>query len=219
MMRSKGLGLMVMGILMILFVSFGVSWAAPPTRLYVVVGQDGSLYKMTCDGGVCSSWQAITGYFASDPSVIWDPALGRYVLLGIGLDGSIWSSTFNVMGVFQNDWVQLPGATSFQVGSSGGPNVIAWARINADGTVASCLNCNASGTSLLLTGRYQVDFTLGDITGVPRSATIDDLGADVSDGIISVADRFGVASAVFVHTTNNAGVDTNLPFTLVLYNY
>jgi hypothetical protein len=218
-MRLKGLGLIVIGVLMILFVSFGVSWAAPPTRLYVVVGQDHSLYKMTCDGAVCSSWGAITGYFASDPTLIWDPALGRYVLLGVGLDGSIWTSTFNVMGVFQNDWVKLPGATSFQVASSGGPNVIAWARINADGTVATCLNCNPAGAIHFNPGRYQVDFALGSIVGVPRSATIDDLSTGVADGIISVADRSGVTSAVFVHTTDNAGTDTDLPFTLVLYNY
>jgi hypothetical protein len=218
-MRSKGLGLIVVGVLMILFVSFGVSWAAPPTRLYVVVGQDHSLYKMTCDGAVCSSWGAITGYFASDPTVIWDPALGRYVLLGVGLDGSIWTSTFNVMGVFQNDWVKLPGATSFQVASSGGPNVIAWARINADGTVASCLNCNAAGTSRIITGAYQVDFTMASIVGVPRSATIDDLATGTEMGQIGVADRSGTSTAVYVETANSAGVAEDHSFVLVLYNY
>ncbi len=218
-MRSKGLGLMVIGVLMILFVSFGVSRAQVPTQLIVVTGMDGSLYKMTCEGSSCSGWSPITGRFAAQPTLIWDPALGKYILLGVGLDTAIWKSTFDILGKHNNDWVQLPGGTFYPVAAAGGPTVFGWARIRADGTVASCFFCNPAGTTRIGTGIYQVDFW-GSIVGVPRSATIDDLSTGTELGEIGVADRFGVPTAVWVNTNNGAtGVAEDHSFVLVLYNY
>jgi hypothetical protein len=117
------------------------------------------------------------------------------------------------------------GACQLQL-SSGAPSGLAgegfvkgWARINADGTVASCYKCNAANTFGLGAGQYQVDFSpvASSIVGRPRTATLDTLGLGAVVGQIGVADRFQVPSAIFVQTTDTFGNVKNQPFTLVLY--
>jgi hypothetical protein len=96
-----------------------------------------------------------------------------------------------------------------------------WARINADGTIASCYNCNTDvlETRRLSPGSYEVDFTaLGDdISGRPRVATLDALVAGNVSGMIALADRSGDPSSVFVQTKDTAGTNTDTPFVLVIY--
>jgi hypothetical protein len=98
--------------------------------------------------------------------------------------------------------------------------VKAWAQINADGTVAACWRCDLIETTRLGTGRYEVDFTpLGpDITGRPRSATIDDLvEGNEPPSFIDLADRIGDASSVFVQTADVDGTDADRAFILLIY--
>jgi hypothetical protein len=96
-----------------------------------------------------------------------------------------------------------------------------WARINADGTIASCYNCNTDVLETRRTslGNYEVDFTtLGvDITGRPRVATLDTLGGGSTTGSISMADRSGDPSSVFVRTVDMTGANADLAFVLVVY--
>lgn len=221
-MRSRKWGAIALGILIVLFVSFDVGEADVPTQLIVVTGLDNSLWKMTCNSTisvmVCTGWSKITGAFAAQPTLIWDPALGRYFLYGVGLDGGIWRSTFDILGNHDNNWYKLSGATHYPVAATAGPTVIGWARINADGTIASCLNCTATYRGY--PGFYEVDFApLGDIRGVPRSATLDELGDGYEYGMISVGDVDGYNSRVSVLTLGSDGSTQYQSFVIVLYNY
>jgi hypothetical protein len=156
-MRSKGLGLIVIGVLIMVFVSFGVSGAQVPTQLIVATAVDYTLWKMTCNGLSCSSWSKISGYFADQPTVAWDPALGRYVLFGVGLDHGIWRSTFDIMGNHNNDWVKLPGYASVPVAAAGGSGVSAHGSIQSDGTIVTGSGFTVNRTSA---GMYYINFTV-----------------------------------------------------------
>jgi hypothetical protein len=100
--------------------------------------------------------------------------------------------------------------------------VKAWARINADGTIAACWRCNTDPAETRLVpglgaGAYEVDFTplATDITGRPRSATIEDAASFAH--MVGVANRAGDASSVFVNTRNNANAAANIGFVLLVY--
>ena len=100
--------------------------------------------------------------------------------------------------------------------------VKAWAQINADGTIRACWRCNTDTdeTSKIATGQYHVDFTplATDITGRPRSATIDNLtGNQATPGTIDLADLFSDTSTVFVRTAGSNGADSDRPFVLIIY--
>ena len=100
--------------------------------------------------------------------------------------------------------------------------VKAWAQINADGTIAACWRCNTdpAETGQTSLGDYEVDFTplATDISGRPRSATIDNLGTgSAASGTIELADRSGDPSSVFVSTEDAAGAEADRPFVLIIY--
>jgi hypothetical protein len=120
-MRKRNLGLSI--VLSLVFVATLAlpCWAiAPSTQLHIVRASDGSLWKMTCIGLTCSGFTSFPGNFASQPSVTWDESIKRYVLIGIAVGGSIWRSTFDAYGTFQDDWVTIPGNASSPVGSASG---------------------------------------------------------------------------------------------------
>jgi hypothetical protein len=117
-MRKRYLGLSI--VLSLVFVATLAlpCWAL--TQLHIGRASDGSLWKMTCTGLTCSGFTSFPGNFASQPSVIWDEDIKRYVLIGVAGNGSIWRSTFDVAGNFQNDWVTIPGALASPLGSASG---------------------------------------------------------------------------------------------------
>jgi hypothetical protein len=120
-----------------------------------------------------------------------------------------------------NDTIKLNKMDESVAGLNGNGMVKAWARINADGTIASCWRCNTdtNETRNVSAGAYEVDFTplSTDISGRPRSAVLDMLSAGSTTGMISVADRGGDVSSVFVYTLDTDGTPTNRPFTLIIY--
>jgi hypothetical protein len=128
---------------------------------------------------------------------------------GAGVQGvQLRATTGNVINRFSNEEDQSNGL------------VKAWAQINADGTIAACWRCNPTETGRFFDGRYEVDFTPldTDITGRPRSATIDDLGGGAENpGSITLADRQDDASSVFVNTTDPDGSDSDRSFILIIY--
>ncbi|MFV2073884.1 MAG: hypothetical protein ACC742_14700 [Thermoanaerobaculales bacterium] len=98
--------------------------------------------------------------------------------------------------------------------------VKAWARINSDGTVASCWNCstNAANTQKLFTGQYEVDFTFAsDITARPRAGILDTHGTLITAGEIYLANRLGDNSSVWVGTLDSAGTSSDRAFTIMIY--
>jgi len=118
-MKKKGVIFILSLALIILSVS--ISLAADPSELIVIRASDNSLWKATCSGLTCTNFTLISGQFTSQPAVIWDVNLQRYVLWGRGLDGSVWRSTFNYVGGFNNDWaIAIPGSTANPPGAAGG---------------------------------------------------------------------------------------------------
>lgn len=99
--------------------------------------------------------------------------------------------------------------------------VKAWARINSDGTVASCYYCSASAsnTGLIITGTYEVDFTFdSDITLRPVACSPGHNGTGSTIATqISCVGRGGDASSIFVVTRNSAGTAVNSYFTAVVF--
>jgi len=92
------------------------------TNLTVVRHVDNTLWSMACEGtGTCSLWTQISGGFSVQPTLTWDPSIQKYILMGIGNDqASIWRSTFDAEGTWNNDWTKLTGASPSPVAVAGG---------------------------------------------------------------------------------------------------
>jgi hypothetical protein len=55
------------------------------------------------------------------PTLTWDPSIQRYILIGIGNNQtSIWRSTFEADGTWNNDWTLITGASPSPVAVVGG---------------------------------------------------------------------------------------------------
>ena len=148
-----------------------------------------------------------------------------------GEDGEIYvedghgNTTFQVAG---------DSGTASQVVSGNGL-VKAWAKINADGTVHSCWNCNPDPleTRLCCDGlaHYEVDFLLGDIstrpyllvTG-PHTAVLDSPFGPFSQQVVpiviaAVTPRFGDTSSLYVQLAdlNNTNLRHLEDFTVFVF--
>jgi YVTN family beta-propeller protein len=111
----------LIGLIVILVILTGTMAGWAQTNLTVVRHTDNSLWAMTCEGdGVCSDWTKITGKFTVQPTLTWDPVLGKYILIGIGSNKtSIWRGTFEADGTWNNDWTDITGT------SGGSPSPVA----------------------------------------------------------------------------------------------
>lgn len=94
------------------------AWAAGPNTLLVVRASDNSLWKATCTAGVCSSFTNFPGEFGSQPTVTWEDRDQTWLLFGTAPDGTLWKSSFTDLGVFQNNWVNIPGAAANPPGAA-----------------------------------------------------------------------------------------------------
>jgi len=115
--RKIGLEMVVMvGVFLMAVTVFG------QTNLTVVRHSDNTLWAMTCEGdGVCSGWTKITGKFSVQPTLTWDPALGKYILIGIGNNQtSIFRGTFEADGTWNNDWTLVTGTSPSPVAVAAG---------------------------------------------------------------------------------------------------
>jgi len=54
----------------------------------------------------------ISGNTLSAPALAWNPAVNKLFLVVRATNDSIWVSTFNSSGVFNNDWTPIPGETA-----------------------------------------------------------------------------------------------------------
>jgi hypothetical protein len=101
---------LIMAVLIMVWAVAGLA----QTNLTVVRHADNTIWKMTCEGtSNCSAWTQIPGGFLVQPTLTWDSGLNKYLLVGIGNNGSnIWRSTFNEDGTWNNDWTLIgSGAT------------------------------------------------------------------------------------------------------------
>jgi len=146
--------------------------APSKTNLTVVRHGDNTIWSMACEGtGTCSQWTQIGGKFSVQPTLTWDPSIQKYILMGIGNDrASIWRSTFNADGTWNNDWIKITGASPSPVavagGGFGGP--VPQSKTNltvvrhGDNTIWS-MACEGTGTCSQWTqigGKFSVQPTL-----------------------------------------------------------
>lgn len=119
-MKKNALFVLLVSLLLVL--SFSVaSWAASdPSSLVVLRASNDTLWKATCNGTSCSAFTSFPGLFGSQPTVLWDEDIQSFVLWGVASDGSVWRSTFTRLGVFNNNWAQVPGTAASPLGGSGG---------------------------------------------------------------------------------------------------
>lgn len=117
-MKKRQAGFMVFGFLFFILLSFGLSWAQNPTMLIVVRSEIDTLWKMTCDEVGCSPFSSFPGLLRYQPTVTWDEATQEWVVVGTASDNTIWMSTFDNQGNFNNDWHPLPGMTPSPAGLS-----------------------------------------------------------------------------------------------------
>ena len=118
-------------------------------------------------------------------------------------------SNGNVTNLFSNDEDESNGL------------VKAWARINADGTIAACWRCNRDpdATQRLFLGAYVVDFTplATDIRGRPRSVTMDAGSGVVFPSVLHLRDDPADESAVLVFPFSLNADPADAPFVLTIY--
>ena len=151
---------------------------------------------------------------------IWVFGTGQAYLGNTGSSGTLYVDN----GTASWNSIVLAGSTSSVTNQFNGNGIVkAWARINADGAVASCYRCNGdTGETRLIsgfTGAYEVDFTpVGtDISGRPWTCSLGNGATFGAIGQISCVTRSGDASSIFIDTRNTVGDSANLAFTVVVY--
>jgi len=137
-------------------------------------------------------------------------------------DADFASEGVNQFRIRASGGVDVEGTASQRLTDEG--FVKAWARINANGTIAACYNCNTNSaeTRWIGVGRYEVDFLLGDIGGRPRLATLDTDGTTPVMGFISLSNHPTDDSSVHVFTVDMGGAfqdpdPADRAFTLIIY--
>jgi len=136
---------------------------------------------------------------------------------GAGQDGDLYikNATGTTTGA-------IDGATGNFTNAFGGNGLVkAWARINADGSIASCYKCNTDTgeTKLLTTGRYEVDFTFAtDITSRPWVCSVGN-GLDTGNPAaqIGCVQRAFDPSSVYVEMEDESGTDESNSFTIIIF--
>ena len=56
------------------------------------------------------TWYSIPGAIISTPGLAWNPTSSKMQMVVRGSGNTIWSSTLDSSGIFNNDWTQIPGA-------------------------------------------------------------------------------------------------------------
>jgi hypothetical protein len=171
-----------------------------------VAGDPGQIYLRDADGVTNNIW--LRGITA-------DINLGSTVSSEDG-DISLSDGSSNDLAL------DLEGSNGTITNKITGNGVVkAWARMNADGTVASCYRCNSSATvtGKISTGNYEVDFTIdSNIDTRPVACSNGHNGVGFAGGVgIYCVGRGGDDSAVFVHIETGAGSSTDSPFTVVVF--
>jgi len=169
-------------------------------------GDPGQIYLRDADGVTNNIW--LRGILA-------DINLGSTVS---GEDGDISLSN----GTSSGTALDLEGSSGSITNIITGNGIVkAWARMNADGTVASCYRCNSSPTvtGLISTGSYEVDFTIdANIDSRPVVCSPGHNGTTITLATsISCVGRGGNDSAIFVVTQNGSGTAINSTFTAVVF--
>ncbi len=125
--------------------------------------------------------------------------------------------------------IQLAGSTGTLTNQFGGDGLVkAWARINFDGTVASCYRCNLDPVETNRIGSagsgiYEVDFTpVGtDISSRPWTCSLGTGAVFGASGEISCVQRSGDPSSLFVQiripSTTSGTVASDQAYTIVVY--
>lgn len=135
-----------------------------------------------------------------------------------GDDGDISLSN----GTSSNFALDLEGSNGTITNIITGNGIVkAWARMNSNGTVASCYRCStsAANTNRISLGNYEVDFTI--------DANIDSRPVVCSSGHNAVSGTSGAGiscvgrtlddSSVFVSTFSPAGTSVDSYFTIVVF--
>ena len=142
------------------------------TNLTVVRHADNTIWSMACEGtDTCSSWTQIPGGFSVQPTLTWDPSIQKYILMGIGNNQtSIWRSTFDADGTWNNDWTKITGASPSPVAVAGGgfnsstPQSITNLTVvrHADNTIWSmaCEGTDTCSSWMQIPGGFSVQPTL-----------------------------------------------------------
>lgn len=195
-------------------------------------GWTGELYLKNSSNAITGSWIAANlrlggGNTAGGLTVRDNDGLtttialrGQYGEIRLGGSGSHEDGDITVLAGDGTPSFEVDGDSGNVTNWSNGNGLIkAWARINSDGTVASCWRCNTntSETGKVGTGVYHVDFFLGDITTRPLSAVVDShTPGSIANGIVNLGYSLGDASSVWVITRFQ---DSNLDrsFTLMVY--
>ena len=213
---------MSFGVLFLLLSCFGVSWGQP-TILIVVRAEDDSLWKMTCDEVACSPFASFPGMFRHQPTVTWDEAKLEWVLVGTAADNSIWMSTFDRQGDFNDDWQSLPGLTPSPAGVSGslyklGGDIKTDRWLNSNTNTFIGIGVAGAGNLTHTTydeGWYNTAFGFNSLyfitTGINNTAIGNAAGRDQTTGIGNIYignDVYGIAGESNVMRIGNANDQT-----------
>jgi hypothetical protein len=140
----------------------------------------------------------IAGNTPKDPTVYYEPYAQRWILIVVGADNSIWRSTFDKDGSYNNDWVRLAGNTPGTVAGAGKvwvPNaeaIFATDTLTLTGTTSNVLSRSwtADETGFVLVrawGQIHVYHVNGTTTSVPYSLGSTSGGTDLMTGHVYIS--------------------------------
>ena len=113
-----------------------------------------------------SIWQSIPGAISSSPALAWNPVSNKIQMVVQGSGDTIWSSTFDSSGTFNDDWTRIPGAIM-------SPPALAWNPVsNKMQMVVQGSGNTIWASTFSSTGDFNDDWTLipGAIMSPPALA-------------------------------------------------
>ena len=148
---------------------------------------------------------------------------GRLGLITLGAPGSEDGDIIIYDGNTTLESFRVDGNTGNATNQFGGNGLVkAWARINSDGTIASCYRCNTDTTETrrISEGHYEVDFT--SISTLMRLRPfLCSLGYGevqiIGAGHIICSRRNGDQSSINIVTTSDSNTAADGPFTVVVF--
>jgi hypothetical protein len=147
-MNKRSNYLIILLAVVFVFSTIAVSWA-DNTQCLVVrrVSPANSLALARVNNGSVGPFVAISGFFTSQPTVIWDEDTQRYYLYGTGLLGAVFRRTLDANCSLVGGWVKLTSDnfSASPIGAAGGGRHQTFNSINP--------SANSTATTLTSTRR------------------------------------------------------------------
>ena len=121
-MSKKSVHLISLLAVVLVLSSIAVSWAKTQCLVARRTNPANTLWVSKCEDGSCDPFTQISGFFTSQPTVVWDHDTQRYYLYGTGLKGAIFRRTLNMLCQPVSGWEKMTpdGFSASPIGAAAG---------------------------------------------------------------------------------------------------